>query len=767
MTSQLEIEMASTGQPGQYNVRVLYSDVGETMAIALDLDAERLNERRGELENSVLASSVSSRGSVTEAERPVREVGKALFDCLFTGPVGNRYQASLATAHSRGDALRIVLNLSAPELAALPWETMFDAERHEYVCRLEPLVRHVPVPSPVDPLRVTGPLRILGIIASPHDLAELDVEEERRRLADALSKPLADGRVELQWAPGGTWDDVQDALQNGTWHVIHFIGHGGFDAAGDEGVLYMVRTDGRRDLVRASKFAVLLSEASPRPRLVVLNSCSSGETGGHDVFASTAATLVRHGVSAVAAMQFAITDPAALAFSRGFYRAVAAGRGVDEAVRSGRTAILGTGEHTLEWVTPVLYLRGGDAHLFAVDPPDPVPISWRGAKPSSEDTTTDHKTRQLIMKPQPELGDSEPALEDRGLAAMRVPPRPPLTETGRPPRAPSTGSQGVGASSASRTRESRKQRNGSSPAKTGPAPTRKKTFSALAAAVGILALLAVLLVLILPGGSGPTPAPSTLSPGASLQPGQSLSSPNGIFVLAMRPDGNLVDYSRHGGETLWETGTGGHFGAYARLQFDGNLVVYPKGKSAPPPGQPTSALWSSGTGGLPHSYLELNNNGNTVLLGPGHATVFWQCGFLGEGPSELRAGGVLRPNQSLWSPNGQVILTMQQDGNLVEYQNLTPAAPRSFCQPFDYSNANVIQLFQSKTSGHIGAHAIMQSNGNFVVYPQGLGAPKKGEPTPALWYSATSGGGGYVQLSNDGSLAVRVDGQSKALWPAT
>ena len=170
----------------------------------------------------------------------------------------------------------------------------------------------------------------------------------------------------------------------------------------------------------------------------------------------------------------------------------------------------------------------------------------------------------------------------------------------------------------------------------------------------------------------------------------------------MRPDGNLVDYSRHGGEhALGVRGTGGHFGAYARLQFDGNLVVYPKGKSAPPPGQPTSGLWSSGTGGLPHSYLELNNNGNTLSAWARPATVFWQCGFLGEGPSELRAGGVLRPNQSLWSPNGQVILTMQQDGNLVEYQNLTPAAP-SFCQPFDYSNANVIQLFQSKTSGHIG-----------------------------------------------------------------
>ena len=41
-------------------------------------------------------------------------------------------------------------------------------------------------------------------------------------------------------------------------------------------------------------------------------------------------------------MQYEISDPAAVAFARGFYAAIARGRGVDDAVSSGRVAILGT-----------------------------------------------------------------------------------------------------------------------------------------------------------------------------------------------------------------------------------------------------------------------------------------------------------------------------------------------------------------------------------------------------------------------------------------
>ena len=99
------------------------------------------------------------------------------------------------------------------------------------------------------------------------------------------------------------------------------------------------------------------------PRLVGLNSCQTAAGVDTDVFSSTAATLVRT-VPAVVAMQFAITDDAAAVFSRAFYQALVHNRGVDEAVRAGRIALTGWNPDTLEWVTPVLYLRSRDSRLF-------------------------------------------------------------------------------------------------------------------------------------------------------------------------------------------------------------------------------------------------------------------------------------------------------------------------------------------------------------------------------------------------------------------
>jgi hypothetical protein len=104
--------------------------------------------------------------------------------------------------------------------------------------------------------------------------------------------------------------------------------------------------------VEASRFADLLRQARPVPRLVVLNSCSGAAGSAQDLFSGTAAALARSGVAAVAAMQFAISDPATVAFARGFYAALTRGRGVDEAVSAGRIAILGTSGQTLEWITP-------------------------------------------------------------------------------------------------------------------------------------------------------------------------------------------------------------------------------------------------------------------------------------------------------------------------------------------------------------------------------------------------------------------------------
>ena len=69
--------------------------------------------------------------------------------------------------------------------------------------------------------------------------------------------------------------------------------------------------------MNASSLADLFNEAEPTPRLVVLNSCMSGMGGTTELFSGTAAALVRSGIHAVAAMQFTISDVAALAFARG------------------------------------------------------------------------------------------------------------------------------------------------------------------------------------------------------------------------------------------------------------------------------------------------------------------------------------------------------------------------------------------------------------------------------------------------------------------
>jgi hypothetical protein len=158
-----------------------------------------------------------------------------------------------------------------------------------------------------------------------------------------------------------------------------------------------------------------------------------------------------------------------------------------------------------------------------------------------------------------------------------------------------------------------------------PLKTRRPVRRIVAGVVillGAATLVALLVLWSLDRGGNASKIPS----GGILQAGQFIESPNGHFKLAMQPDGNLVEYAQPGGSPIWESATSGNFGAYAVAQVDGDFVVYPKGKSAPPQGQPTPALWSSGSFGHPGSYVELRDNGDTVLLKAGSSTVLWKSG---------------------------------------------------------------------------------------------------------------------------------------------
>ncbi|MFJ4029382.1 CHAT domain-containing protein [Paenarthrobacter sp. NPDC089989] len=403
MDCDIELEIVTGSARGEYAVHVVRAPAGGHASGTFTLDVDSIQDRLPQLEATVLASAVAARRTLPVAEVAVREVGQELFQALFTREVYGTYRASLGAAQHAGQQLRVVLRLSAPELAMMPWETLFDPETETYLCQTEPLLRHVPAPDyNLNPLDVAPPLRILGIVASPRDLPALDIQTEKDHLSRALAGPVDEGRVELVWSKTGTWDDVQSMLLAGPWHVVHFVGHGDYDSRTDEGRIALVGPDGRAAMVRAVRLMALLSVASPRPRLVVLNSCSSGEMGQADLFSGTASALVRSGIGAVAAMQFAISDAAAIAFAHGFYAAIANGRTVDEAARVGRISVMASPDGTLEWVTPALYVRGGSTQLFTLKGTPRAPAPAENTTPrrafSGSGTPRDQSTTAVVAQ---------------------------------------------------------------------------------------------------------------------------------------------------------------------------------------------------------------------------------------------------------------------------------------------------------------------------------------------------------------------------------
>ena len=58
-------------------------------------------------------------------------------------------------------------------------------------------------------------------------MSSLDVDAEKRQLAERC-RTVAEGLVEVTWVAGRP-GEVHARLLAGEWHVLHFVGHGGYD----------------------------------------------------------------------------------------------------------------------------------------------------------------------------------------------------------------------------------------------------------------------------------------------------------------------------------------------------------------------------------------------------------------------------------------------------------------------------------------------------------------------------------------------------------
>lgn len=93
---------------------------------------------------------------------------------------------------------------------------------------------------------------------------------------------------------------------------------------------------------------------------------------------------------------------------------------------------------------------------------------------------------------------------------------------------------------------------------------------------------------------------------AQMAPGDFVDSPSGTYRLQFQADGNLV-LTHLPSTVLWSSNSDGAGGDSARMQGDGNLVVY---AGATP-------LWASGTAGTAGAYLVLQNDGNLIIYTSG------------------------------------------------------------------------------------------------------------------------------------------------------
>jgi CHAT domain len=398
--------------------------VDSTFSLPMTLD--RLEEAVLLLEGSQTRSRSSREISpemVTVVRNDAEDLGSELAQALFDTTIGPFYDEARRGAALNGRGVRLTLSLaSTPELLSVPWELLYRRPSFLASQRKSPVVRYLEIGETPPPARIEGPVQVLGVVASPPGLPELDVADERARVERALEGMTDRGLVTLDWCDPATPRSLRERLRDGSYHVLHYVGHSDFTPDGD-GLLFLIDEAGGPAQVTEAVLTNLLGDQTSL-RLAVLNSCEGARTTLTDPFAGIATSLVALGVPAVVAMQFTISDRAAIVFAEELFTSLI-GRQypVDAAVSEARKAVF-TEVNEIEWATPVLFLRSADGRLFDfVAEPVVLPLP---APPTP-----------ILVEPgdgAPTQGSDGATDTDRAVAdADRTPPRKPLRTSRRAP----------------------------------------------------------------------------------------------------------------------------------------------------------------------------------------------------------------------------------------------------------------------------------------------------------------------------------------------
>ena len=193
---------------------------------------------------------------------------------------------------------------------------------------------------------------MLLLISSPPGLGEnsrVDVESERAAVELATREVREAGLLHLLVEDIITPRRVQQALVRFKPHILHYIGHGGFDEK-TGGVLLWEDDQGNELPLSDARLADIL-----RPRnlhAVVLHACKTGRSNARTDIRSIAGTLVHEGIPAVLAQQANFSYESSQRASEAWYTALTAGQGFAEALFEVRQAL--SQADRPDWAVPIL-----------------------------------------------------------------------------------------------------------------------------------------------------------------------------------------------------------------------------------------------------------------------------------------------------------------------------------------------------------------------------------------------------------------------------
>lgn len=309
---------------------------------ATELVAKRFTE--SEIEKVIRGHCGPRQTSTTLDVAALQAFGQALFASVIVKSVADLYAMTAGTD--------ICMEIDSRDCPELPWEALHDGR--DFLCLMgrSSVVRFLPGSPNATVEDIRSPLRILITPSTPRGCRWLDLDKERERIEEALAPLLHDGSVTIDVAPDGRMATAERLLRAARtagrpYSAWHFSGHGGAGVASQSNVLAMMTAEGEAHDAEACDFCTLISDF-PELRLAVLNACEAG--------AGTSLVSAMRGIPAVVAMQYEISDDAAITFAGELYGALADGASLERAVTMARRTLFFAPNYS-EWVTPVLYVR--------------------------------------------------------------------------------------------------------------------------------------------------------------------------------------------------------------------------------------------------------------------------------------------------------------------------------------------------------------------------------------------------------------------------